>query len=106
MIIDSLWKKFQRLFCCRYFVLSQFSLHLKTQSVIMRHYPSISKAFLGVVFILNLSSALTAQDFTKDYTPITSSGTLPDEFIRTARSMSEADMKMGLSSVTKIFPAL
>ena len=40
-----------------------------------------------------------AQKYIKDYTPISSTGTLPGEFIKTAREMSEADIK-GISYST------
>lgn len=50
------------------------------------------KAVLQVITVLLFNDVLIAQ-YTTDYTPLKSSGALPQEFLRTARSLSEEDLK-------------
>ena len=54
--------------------------------------PAINNILL-FVFVATITGKINAQQFAKDYTPISSSGTLPDEFLKTARAMSVEDIK-------------
>jgi predicted Zn-dependent protease len=56
----------------------------------MIHY--FKKSCLALSLIAGIAVVSPAQ-YAKDYTPIKSSGTLPDEFLKTARSLSEAEVK-------------
>ena len=47
--------------------------------------------YCGITLML-FSGVITAQ-YTADYIPLKSTGTLPEEFLKTARSLSEDDIK-------------
>ena len=55
-------------------------------------YSQIRKLFFTGLFAFFLSYTISAQ-YTKDYTPLKSNGALPDEFIKTARALSEEELK-------------
>lgn len=53
-------------------------------------------------FVICLFTKLSVAQFTNDYKPIVSSGILPEEFIISARSMAEEDMKLLVNEPDKI----
>ena len=56
------------------------------------NYSVLKKSIYTGIIALLFSSAANSQ-FAKDYTPIVSSGSLPEEFLKTARAMSIEDIK-------------
>lgn len=56
------------------------------------NYSDLKKIIFTGIMVLFFSNIAVSQ-FAKDYTPIVSSGMLPEEFLKTARAMSEADIK-------------
>lgn len=57
------------------------------------NYSVLKKSIYTGIITLLFPCVVTAQQFVKDYTPIVSSGSLPDEFLKTARAMSVEDIK-------------
>jgi predicted Zn-dependent protease len=54
---------------------------------------SILKIWMVCIVMTICTSAVNAQQFDKDYTPLQSSGTLPEAFLISPRKQSEADIK-------------
>jgi len=53
----------------------------------------IIRNVLACFLLFLISESAIAQNFDKDYSPLTSTGTLPEEFLKTARSISEEEVK-------------
>jgi predicted Zn-dependent protease len=58
----------------------------------MMNIPGLKKHLLAGAFGFLLSTAAFSQ-YATDYTPLKSSGALPDEFLKTARALSEEELK-------------